>query len=86
MTGHRDRAEVCRDALVALEERGPMRMSNIMSYANVTYDKVRCIIERLVTQGFVVKKPGRFYEITARGIVFQREITKLYDFLDADMS
>ena len=65
---YRSQAGIVLDILEALEAEGPMPATRLTYYANIPYDRLRIILEGLVTEGLVERDDDRYYRITGKGV------------------
>ena len=86
MVERRSRVSILRDVLKTVKEKGEAKPTHILYGANLSHDRLKKYLEKLVADGFIskIEKNGQtFYEITQKGLEFLSGYNKMKKFFDA---
>jgi len=82
MKRYRTKIGIIYDILKIIDEEKEIRITKLLSRANLSYSRLQGYIDFLEKNG-LIKKENEFYKITGKGLNFLREYKKFESFVEA---
>ncbi len=82
MKRYRTKIGIVYDILKIIDEEKEIRITKLLSRANLSYSRLQGYIDFLEKNG-LIKKENEFYKITDKGLNFLREYKKFESFVEA---
>ncbi len=82
MKRYRTKIGIIYDILKIIDEEKEIKITKLLSRANLSYSRLQGYIDFLEKNG-LIKKENEFYKITDKGLNFLREYKKFESFVEA---